>query len=122
MKSEKGFALIETSVALALLGIIAVALLSGLTTVTEANSTSDEQATAQSLVRSEIEYVKNCAYQYLASEYPVDPDLTVPEGWAVPPPVAGLVHGTDDGIQSVTVTAEHNGEMVLSVEIYKVDR
>jgi len=40
----------------------------------------------------------------------------------VPPPVVELVHATDDGIQNVTVTAEHNGKTILSVQLYKVDR
>ena len=120
--NETGVALIETLVALAILGLIAVAFLSGLATVTKATFIADERATAESLVRSEVEYVKNCAYQYLASEYPVDPALTIPEGWAVPPPVVELVHATDDGIQKVTVTAEHNGETIISIEIHKVDR
>ena len=122
MKSEKGFALIETLVALALLGVIAVAFLSSVATTSKAGSIANKQAIAESLVRSEAEYVKNCAYQYSASEYPVDPSLTVPASWTVPPPAVGLVHATDDGIQEVTVTAEHNGEEVLSLKIYKVDR
>jgi len=122
MKGEKGFTIIETLVALALLGIIAVALLSGVATASKASSIANERAIAESLVHSEAEYVKSCAYQDSASEYPVDPSLTVPDSWTVPPPVVGLVHATDDGIQEVTVTAEHNGEEVLSLKIYKVDR
>lgn len=122
MKGEKGFTIIETLVALALLGIIAVAFLSGVATASKASSIANERAIAESLVRSEAEYVKSCAYQDSASEYPVDPSLTVPDSWIVPPPVVGLVHATDDGIQEVTVTAEHNGEEVLSLKIYKVYR
>jgi len=122
MKSEKGFALIETLVALALMGIIGVSLLSGAATATKATTITGEQATAQSLVRSEIEYVKNYPYQYSASTYPVNPSLTIPAGWSVPLPTVAPVHATDDGIQSVNVTAEHNGETILTVEIYKVDR
>jgi len=120
--NETGVTLIETLMALAILGLVAAVFLSGLATATKATVIADERAIAESLVRSEIEYVKNCAYQYTASEYPVGPALTIPEGWAVPPPVVELVHETDDGIQQVTVTAEHNGETVLSVEVYKVDR
>ncbi len=122
MKSDQGFALIETLVAMALMGIVAVSMLSGAVTMTRATTISDDQAIALSLVRSEIEYVKNYQYQYSASTYPVDSSIDIPAGWAVPPPVVGLVHATDDGIQSVNVTAERNGEVVLSVEIYQVDR
>ncbi len=122
MKSELGYSLMETLVALAILGIVAAIFLSGMATTTKANIVTDKKATAESLVFGEIEYVKNYEYQYDASEYAVDPALTIPEGWAVPQPVVELVHATDDGMQEVTVTAEYDGEAVLSVGIYKVDR
>ena len=119
---ELGATLTETVVALAILSIVAVTFLSGLATTSTATIITNEQATAESLARSQMEYVKNCTYQYLATEYPVDPSLNIPVGWSVPPPVVELVHATDDGLQRVTVTAEHNGEVVISVEVYKVDR
>ncbi len=119
---ELGVTLTETVVALAILSIVAVTFLCGLATTSTATIIANEQATAESLARSEMEYVKNCTYQYLATEYPVDPSLNIPVGWSVPPPVVELVHATDDGLQKVTVTAEHNGEVVISVEVYKVDR
>ena len=119
---ELGATLTETVMALAILSIVAVTFLSGLATTSTATIITNEQATAESLARSQMEYVKNCTYQYLATEYPVDPSLNIPVGWSVPPPVVELVHATDDGLQKVTVTAEHNGEVVISVEVYKVDR
>ncbi len=119
---ESGVTLIETLVALGILGFVAAAFLGGLATATKASVVANEQATAESLIRSGIEYVKNCTYQYAVSEYPVNPALMVPEGWTVPPPVVELVHASDDGIQKVIVTAEYNGEPVLSVATYKVDR
>lgn len=122
MKSEIGYSLIETLVALAIMGIVAVIFLGGMATTTKANIVTDKKATAESLVFSEIEYVKNYTYQYDTSQYPVDPALAIPEGWGVPQPVVELVHATDDGIQKVTVTAQYNGEAVLSVDVYKVDR
>ena len=72
MRSEKGFALIESTLSISLLGIIGVSFLSALVTGVKATSITDEKATAQSLVRSEIEYVKNYPYDYFTSEYPVD--------------------------------------------------
>ena len=122
MRSKKGISLIETAVALAILGIVAVAFLGGIGTSHKATSINNEQTTAESLVISEIEYVKGCTYQYAASEYPVDPALDIPAGWSVPPPTVELVHATDDGIQKVTVKAERNGKEILSVSMYKVDR
>ncbi len=122
MKSEVGSPLIETVVALALLGIVGLAFLTGLATSSRATVITNERATAESLVRSQVEYVKNYDYQYDVTEYPVDPALLIPASWTVPPPLVELVHATDDGLQEVTVSAEHNGETVLSVTIYKVYR
>ena len=119
---ELGATLIEALVALAILGAVAVAFLSGLATISTAIIIADEQATAESLIRSQMESVKNCAYQYDTSEYLVDPALTTPEGWAMPPLVVELVHDTDDGIQKITVTVEYNGKVVFVLEGYKVDR
>ena len=122
MKSQKGFALIETLVALGIFGLAAVTSLSGMATITQGNVIASDRATAESLVRSEIEYIKQCAYQYDASEYPIAPDITLPQGWSLAPPAVEPVHATDDGIQKITITAEHNGKSVLSIEIYKADR
>jgi len=112
----------ETLVALVIVGAVAIIFLTSIATTIKTNGVSDKKAIAESLVYSETEYVKNCAYQYDTSSYPVDPAMTAPEGWTVPQPVVELVHATDDGIQKVTVTAQYNGESILSVGIYKVDR
>ncbi|MEA2085767.1 MAG: type II secretion system protein, partial [Chloroflexota bacterium] len=54
---ESGVGLLETLVALALLGIIAASFLGGLATASRAAFTADEHATAESLARSQMEYV-----------------------------------------------------------------
>ena len=69
-----------------------------------------------------MEYVKKTAYEYSASEYPVDPSLDIPDGWSVPPPIVELVHATDDGIQKVTIKAVYKGNEVLSLSLHKIDR
>ena len=119
---EGGMTLVGTLVAMALLGAVGVAFLGGLGTASRTALVANEQATAESLVRSEVEYVKRCPYQYDATQYPVNPELTIPSSWAVPPPVVAPVHATDDGLQQVTVTVRRNGATVLSIVVYKVDR
>jgi len=61
---ESGTTLIETLVALALLGAIGVAFLSGLATTSRATIIADEQTTAESLARSQIEWAKKVDYVY----------------------------------------------------------
>ena len=122
MKGNKGFAFIETAVALALLGTVAAVFIGTIGTATKATIVADEQVTAESLVRSEIEYVKDCTYQYDATEYPIDPALDIPSGWSMPNPAVEALHGTDDGIQKITITVQRYGEDKFSAQIYKVDR
>lgn len=121
MKGDRGFAFIETVVALALLGIIAAVLLSSVGTATKATMVADEQVTAESLARSEIEYIKRCAYQDSATEYPIDSTLDIPSRWSVNTTVEAISDRGDD-IQKVTVTVRRGGESELSVVTYKVDR
>lgn len=107
--------------ALAILGAAGIALLSGLATAARTTIITDERATAESLVRSQIEYVENHAYQSYPTQYAANPALNVPVGWDVPPSLVDLVHGTDDGIQKVTIQARHNGKIVLAITIYKAN-
>jgi type II secretory pathway pseudopilin PulG len=120
--NEKGISTIEVLLGIALLGLVGVSFLGGLGTGTQATIITKEQSVAESLVRSQAEYVKGSTYQYDASEYPTDPTLTIPDGWTVPPPAVVPVHGSDDGLQQVTVTAQYQGETILSLVIYKVAR
>ena len=117
---EKGFALIEIIVAIALLGIIGVAFLGGLSTASKALFLADERTTAESLARSEMEYVKKQDY-----------DNTAPYTYA-----HGFVSSTshpdytikvevdplDTSIQQITVTVNHRTETIITLEDYKVDR
>ena len=123
MNGEKGTALLETMVALALLGIIAVAFLSGLATSSRATVIANDQVTAVSLVRPQIEWVKRTDYVYEATTYSAAPipsgeDYT---GYSVQIDSDPL-DTPDDGIQKITVTIKHWGEDVLQSDVYKVDR
>lgn len=120
--NENGISTLEVLLAIVILGIVAVAFLGSIVTGTQATVITREQAVAESLIRSEAEYVKGYAYLFDTSAYPVDPTLTIPQGWSVPPPSVIPVHGNDDGIQEVTVSAQYQGETVLSIIIYKVAR
>lgn len=119
---QKGVTLLETIIALAILGIVAIALLSGLATGVTATNITGERATAESLLRSQIEYVESLIYINYPGQYALNPALTIPAGWTIPAPTTSLVHATDDGLQKVTFSAIHNGDMVLTISIYKVRR
>jgi prepilin-type N-terminal cleavage/methylation domain-containing protein len=119
MKSEKGTTLIELVAAVALLGILGAAFLGSTGTASKATLVSEHKVIAESLARSEIEYIKAAPY---AAAYVINPALDIPDNWAMPEPAVENLHGTDDGIQKVTISVMNGGEEVLSACIYKVNR
>ena len=122
-RRESGYTLLETVVALAILGIIAVAFLYGLTTTSRTVSIADEQATAESLARSQMEWVKNTSYSYNATGYSVAPVPSAKDYLDYSANItAEPLHDPDDGIQKITVTVARTGEIVFQLEGYKVDR
>ena len=124
--NESGVTLLETLVALAILGLIAVALLSGLTTAARGTIIADEQATAGSLVRSQIEYVKSQSYISSGQGYQL---VTAPASYSIElaatpidPDTGQPLPSGDQGIQKITVTVKRNDNPILTVEDYMVDR
>ena len=120
---EPGLAFLEVIISLALLGIVAVAFLSGLATTSKATIIAGEQSTAEGLARSQIEWVKGVGYTDNASEYspaeiPSGEDYTGYSAIIIAEPL----HNPDDGIQKITVMVKHYGKEVFILEGYKVDR
>ena len=128
---ESGFSLIEILVALGILAAVAVVFLLGISTSSKAVMVSQEAVAAESLAKSELEYVKSVtylnapwSYQLPSSPPSWDPTHSLPDGYdgysvqvdAVPN------HATDDGIQQITVTITRNGETTYTLVGYKVNR
>ena len=126
MKNEKGFSLIEVMIAIALLGIIGVAILGALATASRAIFVADERATAESLARSQMEYVKDPVNeQFEYDDSPSYEEVDVPS--ADHPNYttsvnADMLLDPTDGIQKITVTVKHDGTTIITLEGYKVDR
>jgi len=116
MKGEAGTSLLETIVALALLGIIGVAFLSALATTSSARSIADEHTSARILSESQMENIKKQDY---ASSY--DPVAISDEypGYSATVDVDTLRNGS---IQKITVTIQHHSRDVEALESYKVSR
>lgn len=152
LRKQRGFTLIEVLIALALLGLIAIAFLGALAAASEAIIISDERTTAESLARSQMEYAKNQDYSDNQWSYEVtDSSRAVlagaPSWWDDDnPPLlssnyAGYsvevkaedfdanddgsleVPGEDEGIRKITVTVSHLAKPeVIILEDYKVNR
>ena len=139
MKNEKGFTLIEVMIAIALLGIIAVAFLGALATASRALVIADERTTAESLARSQMEYVKNQNYDATNNPPQYSPlpsisgDYTITttaeyfdadgDGIIEVDVTTTEVREDDEGIQKITVTVSHLSKPdVITLEGYKTDR
>ncbi len=123
MNGQEGLSMVETAIAVAILGIIAVAFLSGLGTASMALVVADEKSTAENIARSEMEHAKNKIYVHGATSYAAEPipggdDYT---GYSVTISAQAL-NNPDDGIQKITVTVSRNSSAVASMEGYKVNR
>ena len=116
--NETGVTLVEVLISLAVLSLIAVAFISSLATAAKATSIADERATAESLARSQMEYVKNLPYSVSYSKstevlgeyehYDVDIVTTALE---------------DGNMQKIKVAVHHQDKLeVIVLEDYKVNR
>ena len=152
MKREKGFALIEVIIAIALLGIIAAGFLMALSGVSKALVLADERTTAESLARSQMEYAKDQDYITVPGEGvgPYEASYQkisgIPGGYTIWSEdysgtiveVEDIIYGvpwdsqayqpvdldidTDSGLQRIYLVIQHNGEDVITLESYKVNR
>lgn len=122
-RGEAGMTLLESLVALVIVSLVVVTGLVGLATSSKATTLSDEQSTAESLARSQMEWVKKAAYvsgaaTYAAASIPPGSDY---DSYSVDIAAAPL-NNPDDGIQKITVTIDRSGDEVLKLEGYKVNR
>lgn len=118
--SSRGLTLVELVIAMALMGIIVVALLGGLSNAIVALHFADVQATAESLARSEMEYLKQ-SYNATAANYTDNAPLGY-EGYAVS--VGFWCLDEDETLQRVTVEVSHKDrpDPVVTLTGYRADR
>ena len=115
MKSEKGISLIETLVALAILGIISASFLGALATTSSARATNEERTAAKILAETIMETIKT-------ENYTPSYNATIPAEF---PGYSATVEAEEErngNIQRITITIQHSGDDVLILESYKTDR
>jgi type II secretory pathway pseudopilin PulG len=115
---QKGLGLVETLMAVAVLGTAVVAFVSALSAGSIAVGEHDSETIAQGLAQSQTEYTKGYAYDPGAITYPL---VAAPDGYGISVGVSA-VPGADADIQKITVTINHDGEEMIQVEDYKVNR
>ena len=132
-RGERGFSLIETVIALGVLGVIGIAFLTALTTSSKATGSLSDGVQAEALIRSHLETIKECDYADNADYYDEDacPSLagiTVPFQFTV---VIDIDCSTDGGFdnwtapcpgetfQRITVGVSRESRPVLSMTTFK---
>lgn len=130
LRDEKGLSLVESVVAIAIMGVAIVAFVLALSTGTMAVSQVEEEVVAQRLARTQLEYVKSYPYDSEAATYPYvytydgtyNPNpIILPEGYTIAVEVSSTPD-TDTDIQKIAVTISQDGDDILIVEDYKVNR
>ena len=114
-EDQRGLGLVETLVAVAILGVVGVAFLAALSTGAIAVREGAPKVVAQSLARTQLEYIKSHTFE---ATYPT---VDTPAGYFISLQVSPIPD-TDTNIQKITVTVTRNQEDLLTVESYKVNR
>lgn len=113
MRGEKGMTLLETILALAIMGIISASFLSGVAATSTARVTADERASGKILAETIMEDIK---------KQPYDPsyNATIPGEFAGY--TAEVAVEENNNIQSINITIQRRNHEVLTLQSYKVNR
>jgi prepilin-type N-terminal cleavage/methylation domain-containing protein len=111
LKSQAGISLIETLVAIAILGIIVVGSLVGLCIATKAFSSTNVRQKAITLAEYQMEYVKNQGYLTTYTPAPISNEYT---SYSVSIDTANVT-SRDLNIQEIDITVSHQGNPIIMV-------
>ena len=129
---ESGVSLIETLIALVILGIVAVIFLGSLSTAFTGVTIIQERVAAESLAKSQMEYIKVQDFIAVADYNPGDPAkhyqlIDIPQDLAdrgydiaINPPEIVVVPDGWGEVQTVAVVISHNGEDISTVTDYRL--
>ena len=112
--SSGGLTLVEVAIGIALMGVIAVAILSALSAASAWLTAVDARATAESLARSQMEDIKN---QPKSATY----DSSIPPAYEQAGYSANITADLlNEGLQKITIIIAHDGEELVTLVGYKV--
>ncbi len=115
LKNQEGFSLVETAIGLTIIGLIGVAILMSLAATARSNVANSNLTQAESLARTQIEYIQSQPYSSGSSYQVID----TPAGYSFATPMVSTVN---TGLQKITVTVRYNSKTLISFADYKVDR
>ncbi len=127
LRRQEGFSLVETIIAIALVGVVVPGLLGVMAATSRVAVRAEESVTLLQLARAQIEAIQQSPFKVNAAEYP---SITgIPEGFSVtftaadsgitytyPAPLGTTITGE---VQRITVTAQGDFSQ-MSLIFYKV--
>jgi len=118
VQDERGLGVVESLAAVAILAAAVIAFVVALSTGSIAVREVDQEVITQSLVRTQLEYIKSYPYVPGATTYP---KVDAPEGYTISVKVSSILD-TNTDIQKITVTILREDVDILTVDDYKVNR
>jgi prepilin-type N-terminal cleavage/methylation domain-containing protein len=126
MKRRRGFTLIETTVALALLAVIIVTILSAFSSITLATRRHQQETTLDLVTRQDAEYIKSQAYSATPAATPYTNIVVAGYSFSYQTyyydPVATTFKTTnpDNGLQQLVLTVTGPNNATEALEFLKV--
>ena len=128
--SDRGFSMLETIIAVAILGAIGVGFMTALATTVLSTDITDEQLTAENLLRTQMEYIRDQAFvdsgpgSYDAYVPPAG--ITLPTGYTITVVAEQYCDSTQcyptGEIQKITARVFRDGVIVKRLEDLKTKR
>jgi prepilin-type N-terminal cleavage/methylation domain-containing protein len=119
MKGKKGFSVIEVLGSLAIISIVSVGFLNSLINAYGGSGQIDRMDTARALAQSQMEYVKEQAFNLSGSYLTNDAIMSEYPGYSVQISAIPAVD-RDVLIQKISVTILNNGKTITTLENCRV--
>ncbi len=119
----------ETLIGLVIFALIGIIVMTSLAMTARSNMTNSNLTRAESLARTELEYVRNLPYNFTDNP-PVYATLSLPTGFSYDnsEPMAkrinidGSAATADTGFQQIRVGIKYSNNLLFTVTSYKVNR